>query len=312
MTGKVEHVFAALGGPARIVLQLPDEGLAAEIFAQAEQVVREFEAKYSRFRSDSLVGRINAARGRAVPIDAEMARLLDIAHSLYEQSDGAFDATAGVLAEAWDFRRGRPPARWDLAQALERVGWERVRWDAEHIRLAPLQKLDLGGIGKEFLVDKLVHFLSRAGVQSGVVDLAGDLCVLGPQSDGSAWRVGVSDPANPESARYSLQLYHGALCTSGDYQRGFEYAGQRLHHILDARTGWPVTGPLRSVSVLSTKATMAGAICTLAMLYNAQACVWLGDSDLAWGAIDDEDMLHGPLTGPAPPGQASPRAEASI
>jgi len=267
---------------------------AAALAARAIAEVRRIEAKYSRYRDDSVVSRINASAGSGHPVavDAETAHLLDFAAGLFAASDGLFDITSGTLRRAWDFRSGRLPQPGEIDGLLPLVGWSRVQWDGTAIALPVARmELDFGGFGKEYAADRAATLLQQEGVSSGLVNLGGDIRLVGPRPDGSSWRLGIQDPRDPERLLAQLPLAEGALATSGDYERFFERDGQRYCHVLDPRTGWPVDY-WRSVSVVAPACLAAGALTTVAMLKGAAAPSFLADQRVAYVAVDSEGRVH--------------------
>ncbi|WP_374583659.1 FAD:protein FMN transferase [Pseudoduganella sp.] len=277
-----------MASPCQVMLCAPS-GEAARALAQPaiDEVLR-IERSYSRYRADSVVGRINAAAGSGewVALDAEAAGLLDYAAQLHALSDGLFDITSGVLRRAWDFRTPRVPSRAQLAPLLALVGWQRVERRAGAVRL-PLagMEIDFGGFGKEYAADRAAALLLAGGVRHGYVNLGGDMRVLGPQADGSPWRIGIQDPRDAARTIAAIDVAQGALATSGDYERFFELDGRRYCHILDPRSGMPVTH-WRSVSVLAPLAVAAGSASTIAMLLGGDAPGFLDGSGFAWLAQD--------------------------
>jgi len=267
---------------------------AASLAAKAIAEVRRIEAKYSRYRADSVVGRINASAGSgcALDVDAETAHLLDFAAGLWAASDALFDITSGVLRKAWDFRAARLPRAGELDALLPRVGWQRVSWDGRSIAL-PLagMELDFGGFGKEYAADRAATLLQGLGVVSGLVNLGGDIRLVGARPDGSPWLLGVQDPRDTARLLARLPLASGALATSGDYERFFERDGRRYCHVLDPRSGWPVEH-WRSVSVVAPACLAAGALTTVAMLKGAAALEFLATQDVACIAVDGAGRVH--------------------
>jgi thiamine biosynthesis lipoprotein len=265
--------FTAMACPCELRVAGPDEARLRDAAAMAIAEVRRIEHKYSRYRDDSVVGRINAAAGGvgAVSVDDETTALLDFAGALYSQSGGLFDITSGVLRRAWDFRTGRVPSEAELQALLPLVGWPQVQRPPGAVRL-PQQgmELDFGGFGKEYAADRAVEQLQRAGVKHGYANLGGDIRVLGPRGDGRPWRFAIRHPRVAEACVAEVELSGGALATSGDYERSFERDGRRYHHLLDPRTGWPVRR-WQSVSVVAPTCAGAGALCTIAMLLEDEA-----------------------------------------
>jgi thiamine biosynthesis lipoprotein len=279
--------FQAMASRCEVRLAAPDARAAQDLAHVAIDEVRRIEHTYSRYRLDSIVSRINAAAGRtAVACDDETWQLLGYAGHLYDSSGGLFDITSGVLRGAWDFRHPRLPdqARLDALRAL--VDWPGVQRANQSILLPRAgMEIDFGGFGKEYAADRAVALLLQRGVQHGYVNLGGDMRFAGPQPDGRAWQIGIQDPRATHGVAAGIAISQGALATSGDYERYFELGGRRYCHVLDPRTGMPVSH-WRSVSVLAPLAVLAGSVATIAMLKEAEALSFLAASGLAYFAID--------------------------
>ncbi|MCK5769816.1 FAD:protein FMN transferase [Algiphilus sp.] len=288
--------FTAMASPCELRCYADEATAAQGALDAAEAEVRRIETKYSRYREDSIVSRINAAAGsgNAIAVDDETAALLDYSATVFEQSDGRFDITSGVLRRAWDFRRQRVPAQSEVDALLPLIGWQRVEWASPHIHLSRAgMQLDFGGFGKEYAVDRAVAVLEAHGIAHGMVDLGGDVRVVGPHPDGSAWRVGVSHPQQPDTAIARVDLRTGAIATSGDYHRAFIVDGRRYSHLLDARTGWPVADTFASASALAPRCLIAGSASTIAMLHGPDAAEWLRALGLPWLTVRHDLSLAG-------------------
>ena len=261
-----------MGSPCEVLLQ--GESRQTAVRTAAEAVAREawrIEDKFSRYLAGNIVARINAAAGAAVEVDDETARLIDFATTLHDLSQGMFDITSGVLREVWNFDGSdRVPDPAAVAAVLERVGWDRARWASPVLWLPRGMEIDLGGIGKEYAVDRCVEALRSVIDVPGLVNLGGDLAVTGPPQDRPAWRVAVEGPTTGAPDRM-IDLRFGAIATSGDARRFVEKNGIRYSHILDPATGWPVPGAPQSVTVAADTCTQAGMLSTLAMLKGDKA-----------------------------------------
>lgn len=287
MSGLHTISFAAMGSRCEIVLAAADGRAAQASAAPAIAEVRRIERKYSRYRDDSLLSRIHAAAGlRAVACDHETAALLAYADTLYSASQGRFDITSGVLRKAWDFRHGRAPQPGALEDLLPLVGWRVVEYDHESVFLPlPGMELDFGGFGKEYAVDRAAEVLAAQGVRHGYVNLGGDMRCLGARPDGAPWQIGIQDPRDMDATIASIPLSRGALTTSGDYERFIEIDGRRYCHVLDPRTGMPVSY-WRSVSVVAPLAITAGSCTTTAMLLEQEGLAFLDQCGMSYLAID--------------------------
>jgi thiamine biosynthesis lipoprotein len=294
------HRFRALGSDNEIQLHAESEERAARLAQIGVAEANRIEAKYSRFLDDSLTTKINRAAGVAwVDIDSETAGLLDYADACYRQSDGLFDLTSGVLRRAWNFREARVPEADAVAALLPLIGWEAVDRATTRIRLRKTgMELDFGGIGKEYCADRVAALMYDAGARHGLVNLGGDIRVVGPHPDGSPWTVGIRHPRADDAVLALAKLSEGALATSGDYERYFEIDGKRYCHMLDPRTGYPVA-TMQSVTVIAPLCTVAGGVCTLAMLRGDAGLRFLLNQGFPYIAVDSEGKVHNALAAAA-------------
>jgi FAD:protein FMN transferase len=285
--------FDAMASRCEIRLAAGDEMEARRLAQYAIDEVQRIETKYSRYRADSIVSRINAAAGvERVECDDETLALFGYADALYQASGGLFDITSGVLRRAWNFRQATVPDAETLESLLHLIDWAGVDRDGNRIRLQRAgMEIDFGGFGKEYAADRAATALMEQGVQSGYVNLGGDMRFIGPQPDGQPWRIGIQDPRKPDGIVAVIPIAGGALATSGDYERYFEADGRRYCHILDPRSGFPVNH-WRSISVLAPVAVAAGSCSTIAMLKEADGLSFLNDAGVAWLAIDNEGAIH--------------------
>jgi thiamine biosynthesis lipoprotein len=293
----VRTAFHAMASDNELQVFAADAARANEAAAAATADVRRIEAKYSRYRDDSVTARINAAAGgAAVAIDAETAALLAYADRCFAQSGGLFDITSGVLRRVWDFR-GSPPRLPDtvaLAAAVALVGWAEVEWSERAVRLPRAgMEIDFGGIGKEYAADRVATIVAEHGVAHALVNLGGDVRVVGPQPSGAPWRIGIRHPRRPGAAIAAIELNEGAVATSGDYERSFELDGRRYCHLLNPRTGMPV-GHFQSVSVVAPLCVVAGSCATIAMLREAEGEAFLQAQGCGYVAVAADGSVRGP------------------
>jgi thiamine biosynthesis lipoprotein len=275
--GPDHHIaFRAMATPCELRVETGDATLAAKIAEVAEAEARRIEAKFSRYRADSMVGKINSGGHQGLIVDAETAYLLDSAHEVYEASDSLFDITSGVLRNAWRFDGSdRLPSAEKVRDLLTLVGWSKVTWRSPEIILPAGMEIDLGGIAKEYAVDRALAAAFATAPLPMLVNFGGDLRVSGPRSGGIAWNVAIESVEESGTMAGMLHLSHGALATSGDARRFLLRDGIRYGHILDPRTGWPVRNTPRSVTVAAGTCIEAGLAATLAMLQGHDAEAFL-------------------------------------
>lgn len=272
--------FHAMGSPCDIRFYAADVVEAASTFKHVVQDIVELENKYSRYKSESLLSKVNVAanQGASIDVDDEFLALLSYANACFEQSDGLFDVTSGVLRELWDFSTDAAieiPSSEQIESVLERIGWRHVVIKDHTVSFAKKgMAIDFGGIVKEYAADCSAKKLVDQGVQFGLVNLGGDIKAVGPHPDGCPWNVKIRDPKVAGKHVAEIPLYHEGLATSGDYERCVEIEGQRYSHLLSPKTGWPVAG-LSSVSVKAPQCVVAGSAATIAMLKGNQGKAWL-------------------------------------
>jgi thiamine biosynthesis lipoprotein len=263
--------FEAMASPCEVLVDSTDRQLADELTRLGAREAWRIESAFSRYRDDNIVHRINNAAGTSIEVDEETARLLDFADQCYALSEGLFDITSGVLRRAWRFDGGRAVPDADVIERLlPKVGWRKVIWEKPRLTLPKGMEIDFGGIGKEYAVDSAQQLLAAHTDVPALINLGGDLAVTRNRCSAAAWRAGVEDPAGG-GARGAIQIQQGALATSGDTYRYVLKDGVRYGHILDPRSGWPVAGAPRSVTVAAPNCTQAGMLATFSMLQGSAA-----------------------------------------
>ena len=264
-----------MGGPCEVLVETDQENEALRVAGAVAGCAERIERKYSRYRSDNIVAQINSAQGAPVTVDDETANLLDFSALLFGLSGGLFVISSGVLRRAWTFDgRDRAPSSQDIDALLPLVGWQRVSWIRPTLTLLAGMQIDFGGVAKEYAVDQAVRAASSATAAPTLVNFGGDLAVTRARSGDQPWRVGIEgiDEGLGEAAQL-VDLKAGALATSGDTYRYVKTGGRRLPHILDPRSGRPIEGAPRTVTVAASSCTQAGMLTTLAMLkgFDAEA-----------------------------------------
>lgn len=293
-----------MGAPCSLRLYSPKNAVAAALCRRIEADIARLEQRYSLYRPDSLLNRVNQAAQcpEGVVLDEEMAGLMNYAETCWQQSDGLFDITSGSLRSLWNFgqqRDGKGPRPTNalpdplrVEQALARVGWDKLSWNTPQLRFhVSGMALDFGGIVKEYAADRAAMLCLQHGISSALINLGGDIRVSGPRPDGSPWEIGIVHPRQPGALMASLAMTSGALTTSGDYERCIVINGRRYSHLLNPKTGWPVEG-LMSVSVMAPQALVAGSASTIAMLRGLSGPGWLQKLGLPALWMDEAQMIH--------------------
>jgi FAD:protein FMN transferase len=286
-----------MGSPCELQLYAAGEDQARRATAAVVADVERLEQLYSRYRDGSLLSSINrvAAAGGSIAVDAETAGLLDYATACFHQSDGLFDITSGVLRRAWNFASGCLPDPARIESLLSTVGWDKVRWKSPLLSF-PIagMELDLGGVVKEYAADRAASICREIGAASGMVNLGGDISIIGPRPDGDTWRIGLQHPRAKGEILRTLCLHSGGLATSGDYERCVVVEGVRYGHILNPRSGWPVRH-LAAVSVVADFCVVAGSASTIALLKEEAGPAWLAQLGLSHLWVDVTGRTGGSL-----------------
>lgn len=266
--------FRAMSTPCQVKVHGVSASVARDFQHDVVEWVGQFEARYSRFIPDSLIGRINAAAGEHwVETDPETDRLFQLCHELFFFTRGSFDPTALPLIKLWNWKAHPPvlPDEDDLRAARELVGWNKVQRRAGGIFLPQAgMALDLGGIGKEYAVDCVVNMAIQCGIQNVLVDFGQDVRVHGHAPEKKFWWIGLDDAKQPGKCWAGVAVNDHAVATSGDYLRNFKLNGRRYGHIIDPRTGYPAHNDCRAVSVIAPSCTIAGLLSTSVCILGAK------------------------------------------
>jgi thiamine biosynthesis lipoprotein len=261
-------VFQAMNTICRVSFRAADPAAARDFQSEVLRWIAWFEARYSRFIPDSLISRINANAGHQwVEVDPETEALFDLCREMIFFTRGVFDPTALPLIRLWNWKANPPvmPDAAAIAEAQALVGWRHVQRRKGAIFLPqPGMCLDLGGIGKEYAVDRVITLALRRGIEHVLVDFGQDVRVHGEPPERGAWHIGLEDPKQPGHCWTGVAVTNHAVATSGDYLRHFTYAGRRYGHIIDPRSGYPVDNGTLSVSVIAPHCTFAGILSTSA------------------------------------------------
>jgi thiamine biosynthesis lipoprotein len=267
-----------MASPCELLAELEDATEAQKLLDIVTAEASRIEAKFSRYVTDNIVDQINRSAGEPVTVDEETGHLLDFADHIFRLSDGAFDITSGVLRKAWTFDGGDSvPERRDVEALLEQIGWNQAQWSAPTLSLQPGMQIDLGGIGKEYAVDRAAQLVSASSSASCLVNFGGDLVATRPRRGAEPWIVGIEETQNENQASRLIHLNQGGLATSGDTKRFVVKDGVRYGHVLDARSGWPVEGAAKSITVAADSCTEAGMLATMSMLKGKDAESFLGE-----------------------------------
>lgn len=274
--------FQAMASPCEILIGACTQLEAQRLSLLAWTEVKRIEQKFSRYRDDNIVFKINASQGKAIQIDEETHRLLSFSDQCHKASDGLFDITSGVLRKVWAFNpNASVPTQVEIEKLLPLVGWQSVNWNSTSIQLKPMMELDFGGIGKEYAADRVLLLLTESNHQPYLVNLGGDIATNGALFSEHEWRVGV-EAISDQLVNNVLHLKEGAIATSGDSRRYLLSKGVRYSHILNPHTGWPIENAPHSITVMAPSCVQAGMLSSLALLQGKNAESFLEDMDVQY------------------------------
>ena len=268
-----EQVRYVMGTTATVRAWAPDSGKATRAIDAAYAAFDRTDSLMSTWRHDSVLSKLNrSGAGLWVEVGPEVCQVLDEAKKVAEASGGAFDPTVLPLVHLWGFREGAAalPDSLALISVLQSVGHQLLELDLAGGRarlVAPGAAVDLGGIAKGYALDCAARAMRKAGAGGGVIDLGGNVLVFGK---GPGRQVGIVDPQQPDHLLASIPLINAAAATSGQYERYLMIKGHRYGHILDPRTGWPVS-PGLSVTVVSDRAIIADALATAVVVLGPES-----------------------------------------
>ncbi len=225
-----------------------------------------YERLLSKTIEGSDVWNINHAQGQPVRVSEHTLAILDMSRAVSEACGGTFDITVARAVALWDFTGGSKavPDAESVARAAELIDYRKVVVEDDLVTVPAGMEIDLGAVAKGYICDQISYLLKDMGVNDALLNFGGNVIAMGLKPDGSAWTVGIQDPAQPTGA-YLLAVRaesHQAVVTSGIYERGFDLDGVRYHHLLDPKTGWPAQNELASVTIFAEQSSMADALST--------------------------------------------------
>lgn len=232
-----------------------DEDETQKVFDKAWDTCRRLDKTLSRTVDASDVSKINNADGQWVEVSDDTLAVIKAGLRYAELSDGGFDITVGTVTDLWDYHSDNPvvPSQETINEALSHVDYHNVQIDGHRVRLLdPDTRIDLGGIAKGYVADRVADVMMDSGVTSGIVNLGGNVVTIGTKPSEDGFKVGIEKPYSDRTENIgSVISSNQTIVTSGVYERQFEVDGRIYHHILSTTTGYPVTTDLDAVSLVA-------------------------------------------------------------
>lgn len=269
---------------------------ADQAIQDAQEKAAELEGLWSTTDEKSIVYTINHSKGAPVGVDENTGALLRFALWMAQETGGALEPTIYPVLLSWGFTTGenRIPDKAEIQELLQNVGYDRVQVDGDEVRLPDGMELDFGAVGKGYTGDILVELLREKGITSALLDLGGNIQVIGSKPDGSNWRVGLRDPFGGEYLGV-LEVCDLAVVTSGNYERYFVGEdGKRYGHIIDPATGYPAESGLASVTIIAKEGKICDALSTALFVMGEEEAVdfWKQRQDFDMILVTEDGEIH--------------------
>ena len=249
------------------VIQIEVWGADRSVLDECETICEHYEQLLSPTIETSEVSQINRAQGNPVTVSEETAELIRLGIEYGELSHGKFDITVASATDLWNFHDNEEknlPDDNELAEAVSHIDYHNVKIDGNTVTLTdPDARIDLGGIAKGYIADKLKEYLKDQDIEHALINLGGNMLALGGRPDGSDFKIGIQKPfATDGTVLTSLSVTDQSVVSSGNYERYFEQDGVIYHHILDPDTGYPIQNNLYQVTIISDSSVQGDALST--------------------------------------------------
>lgn len=270
---------------------------AEKVIADAVALCEGYEKLLSRTIAGSDVDKINSAGCKPVEVSPDTVEVIEKGIEFGRLSEGKFDITIGAVSSLWDFDAGVIPEDEDIEAAVKTVDYTQIKIDGNKVSLGKEgAMLDLGGIAKGYIADKLTTMLEENNVEQAIINLGGNVVALGEKEDNTPWKVGIERPYSDRTAIVgALEVTDETVTTSGVYERCFEKDGKLYHHVLDPVTGYPMEPEVEAVTVKGPSGMSAesDAFGTVFLMMDKDACAAILEKypDFQVAFVDADDNV---------------------
>jgi len=295
-----KKVLRLMGNRFEISVLSDNEQWAAKCIASAITEISRIEKLLTTYSDDSQTNKINNNAGIApVKVDKEVFDLIERSLKISSLTQGAFDISYGSIDKRlWNFDKEMTslPDEKTAKQLVRLINYKNILLDKENCTVFLKEKgmrIGFGGIGKGYAAEKAKHLLKEIGVQSGIVNAAGDLTTWGLQANGKPWTIGIANPEAKQHSFSSLNITDMAVATSGNYEKFVIINGKKYSHTIDPKTGLPVSG-IKSVTIINPNAEIADAMATPVMIMGIKVGLDMVNQikGLACLIIDDQNKIY--------------------
>lgn len=250
--------------------------LAPEIFrTELAAFFKDFNTEFNTYQKDSVISQFNElGKNTRLKVSPRFIEMLKLAQRFYNDTEGAFDPTLSPVIRLWGFGGGekaKSPSETEIKAALSKIGFSSIKWSEEALEVwkeKDALTLDVNAFAPGWAADLIGDLFSQHGIGHFMVDISGEILVRGERGPGSPWIMGIEKPAleQGEGVQLAFKLKSGAIATSGNYRQFYTEDGKRFSHILDPKTGRPVTHTIASASVIAKSCAEADAWSTAMMV----------------------------------------------
>ncbi len=266
-----------------------DENNADSVLNECMNICRKYQDMFDENIPESDIAKINMAGDGTVSVSKDTVSLISSALSYCKDTNGLFDITIDPVSDLWDFHdeNAHIPVDTEIRKALLLVDHNNISVDDTQntVTVRGGARVDVGAAAKGYIADRLTDYLKRAGITGSIVNIGGDLYLLGHKPSGSLFNIGINDPES-DGITADLYLSDKAVATSGTYERCFTKNGKKYHHILDTKTGYPVDTDIESVTVICDNALDSDCLCTVCILLGSERAM-----DLINNRADTEAIM---------------------
>lgn len=248
-----------------ITIEIYDKD-AEDILTECMQMCKDYENRLSRTIETSEIYRLNHSGGAAMELSPDTVEVINLGLKYSELSEGNFDITIAPLSDLWNFKdnKGTLPDEAAIQEAKSHVNYNNVSVSGNTVKLLdPKAEIDLGGIAKGYIADKLKAFMKKEGVENALINLGGNVLAIGGKPDGTSFNIGIQKPFDKQGqAITSVKIKDSSVVSSGIYQRYFKIGDKIYHHILNPVTGYPYDNDLLGVTIVCDSSADADGLST--------------------------------------------------
>ncbi|MGB9677473.1 MAG: FAD:protein FMN transferase [Candidatus Ratteibacteria bacterium] len=235
---------------------------ADNILENSFNLVKKLEDRLSIFKKESEISKLN--KYKKYRVSPELAELIKKSIYISKITEGAFDITCKKIIDLYKKKsqQNTLPTIEEINKVLKETGWEKIKINGNEIYLSGEAEIDLGGIAKGFIVDKVAEFLKSNGIKNGIINAGGDIYCWGVNQENKNWRIGIENPFKEDEIIGYFEITDSGIATSGNYKRYIKIKEKKIGHIINPKTGMPVKNTSVSVTIIGPDCATADGLAT--------------------------------------------------